>query len=163
MHLIVYRKDASRLNRTPKLPSMRRFATPRRNARDNILNLFEAIHPQFKEGFVPPQGGEPWIDLLPMRDDNIVVLDQCLHRTSPKSRFTMLDRSVESLDIGGSLIIIDEWSAPKGCRHPISKRKLDTMYMDLLSNRLILGGGIRLPIVNEFDTGMYGYQYLKVA
>jgi 2-polyprenyl-3-methyl-5-hydroxy-6-metoxy-1,4-benzoquinol methylase len=177
MYLMVYRKEAGPyLGKVPAGPD---FAGLRRSASERILEIFRTIEQDFISSMSPANGETPWVNLLPIgsgtrritdpreelawgQEVDCVVIDQCMHRMEKYDRFDMIAYAVGALNVGGTLIIIDEWSPPGGSTHPLRQASLKPAYMNRFSKQMVSAGSVRIPIADGFESGMYGYQYRKV-
>ncbi len=174
MHLVVYRKDQDRVICPEKLPEDR--GVERAEASTKIVSMFRAIEDLFLEG-MKPNGKSPWMRFLKKRDSelfiseegelpesevNCIILDRILHGMGDRERFDFLQKAIDAVKTGGSLILIDEWPPPKSSPNPIKKSTLRNSYMTRFSTHLDFAGSIRVPISPPFRSGMYGFEYRKV-
>jgi SAM-dependent methyltransferase len=176
MYLIVYRKEHKTGN--SRIPVSPDFAQVRREAFEKVLQIFKTIDRDFIDS-IDPSNGEPWIKFLPINEgvkiisnsnempseeneNNCVVIRQCMHGIDNYDRYDLIARSVASLKLGGSLIIIDEWNPPDGTKHSLRLGSLKPVYLNRFTKHLVFAGSVRVPISPLHDSGMYGFEYRKV-
>ncbi len=177
MHLLAYRKEDARMHiRMPLSPA---FSSFREQASARVIEAFKAIDPSFIQGMQPTDGSSPWVHLHPIRDDYLVVrrggeleagsggsrciiLDRCMHALDQYDRFDLVLDAVRSLSVGGSLIIIDEWSPPEGTAKAMRLDSLSSSLMIRHRKNMVFAGSVRVPINDLYGSGMYGFEYRKV-
>ncbi|MEW6721952.1 MAG: class I SAM-dependent methyltransferase [Candidatus Micrarchaeota archaeon] len=180
MHLWVFRRDISRIfGIDAPLPQSPEFAPARDEASAVLAGIFQGIDSSLIRSFAPPGGKKPWVRLLPIsiedartyagrlppvagQRNTCAIMDRCMHKFDSEERQEALKRAVDSLVLGGSLIVIDEWPAPAGFDHPISIDRLRQAHMNHLSKHLIFAGAFRVPIAEGYSSGMFGFLYRKV-
>ncbi len=162
-----------------------RLTTARMQATRRIEEAFTAMDRHFRENFLPVNGERAgWVRYIPFGEGNrlefdpregmgvgcefggkrygTIVLNRTLHMLDDSRRKELLEKAVNSLDLGGSLLIIDEWPAvPETSR--FSTREFRNTTMKHFKQQLMFEGGLRETIVPGYDSGMYGYLYRKKA
>lgn len=173
MYLIVYRKDPTKT--ATRLPFHSEYGDARRKAVDAVVNSFNAINKAQRDSIRPP-AGSAWVKFLPFDRSpsfydeemptgrrNSIIISNRLHITEPNERLRMLERAIGMLEIGGTLLVIDEWPPPgTETANAISKTTFVETYMDRFSRHMVDAGSIRVPILPPHSSGMYGYQYKRV-
>jgi SAM-dependent methyltransferase len=178
MYVMVYRKRKWDRENPMVLPENDEFDALRKNALRRNLVIFRAINNRFIDGFEVPDG-DPWVRFrnmnpkktFTMREGQIpqgdrkyscVVIDRMLQQLPGSRRHEILRAAINSLKVGGSLLILDEWPSGLMHGHPIRIQDLRTMYMKRYAKNLVYGGAVRVPIHDHYDSGIFGFQFWKV-
>lgn len=175
MHIIIYRKDQDKLVTKELLPEDKQ--EKRDEASSKLIEMFRAIENLFLDGMKPQNGQASWLRFLKKREEatfisrkgelpnhetNCIIIDRCIHNMSNQERSKFIKEAVDKIKVGGSLMLIDEWSVPTSASNPIRKSVLRDAYFTRFSNHLDYVGQIRLPILSPYASGMYGFEYRKV-
>lgn len=106
-------------------------------------------------------GVESFEKALAARKYNTIVIAQLLHEVDSERRIAMVRNAINALEIGGSLMFIDEWPVADGKQTGIRNRDFRDGLMNQFKD-LIFEGALRETIVHEYDGGIYGYLYRKI-
>ncbi len=189
MYIFLYFNDPDKLHhRGEFLPVRTEFATRRLNAVERVIGAFAGIDEPFRLHHLPINGeSATWADLIPIgvgsvfdtreaktvsgvpqfpkngKYDTIRVV-QSMHRMECTARVRFIEEAVDVLNVGGTLLIVDEWHPPddkKESPYPVSKRKMRDEVLEPVRENLVFEGALRETILTGFDSGMYGYAYRK--
>lgn len=161
-----------------------RIETARTAAMDKVFDAFVAIDRQFIDTFKPVNGeAAKWAPFIPLEKatpfectpeklagkDSLsgatydtIVLKQVLHEMDDTARQALIKKAIDSLNLGGAIMFIEEWP-PKNAKQPLSSREFRNATMRLYERELVFEGALRQTIMPEYDSGMYGYLYRKMG
>lgn len=188
MYAHIFRKDlgkASRINEERLLPLGPEYEEMRMRAIRRVVEAFTEIDETVRNGFTPPQCcASRWIKFRPITEGptweygedtvlsstkryNLVVLPGVVNRMNPSELRMMLESAVDSLRIGGALLVIDEWKVTPGMAGTNGGHIRKSDFRDGIArqfgNKLIFAGALRVPIHPDYDSGMYGYLWRKIG
>lgn len=178
MYVMIYRKEDWDRTSPLILPECNENSALRSQLMRRNMAIFKAINRRFIEGFDVPNG-EPWVrfrnmdphktlvlskGMMPSETEkyNCVVVDRMLQNLPGEARHELIRGAIAALKVGGSLIFIDEWPSNWNQSHPIEIADLKTVYMKRYAKHLVYGGALRLPMHDNYDSGMFGFQFWKV-
>ena len=165
--------------------TLREADMARSKAVERIYCAFRAMDKPFIEGYAPINGERQiWAEFIPIGKGEIfdsrgfdnneladalqsrrydsVILSRVLHNVSNEERRRIMRNAVESLNPGGSLMLIDEWPSPSDCSNSIHKRDLRDTVVAEFERKVIFEASLREKIRDGFDCGMYGYLFRKI-
>ncbi len=171
MYVLAYRKHSGKVPRSQSHAK----ASDRRIAVSRVVESFIAAEKWFIEA-IGTRGAKP----LPMADakphisrrkdpidirgpSDCIVLSMRMHHLDHETRLALISSSIESLRLGGSLLIIDEWPPPGNARHKVRLDELKRSCVTHFSAKLMRAGSLRIPIDPHSESGMHGYRYVKIS
>lgn len=179
MHAIVYRKSPG-WRSLPLLPARDEFAHYRKDAVSRAISTLMAVEGDFIEGVAPALGDNGFVRPIPMdgadtfisvTGDGVsvpegrecVILPMRMHNMSGSNRRALMANAVSSLKVGGSLVVIEQWPAPRNSTNPMKMRDLRRIYSNTFSHQLLPVGSLRLPLREGYTNGMYAFKCIKVS
>ncbi|VVC03339.1 Methyltransferase domain protein [Candidatus Bilamarchaeum dharawalense] len=186
MYLFIYFNDPDKVDhRDEKLSDTEPHRQLRDNAVERLIQAFKLIDMPFRDHHQPINGeSATWAELAPMGEGpvydsreakivdgvpqfprngkyNTVIIAEDMHVMDCKTRLRFVKEAVDNLNVGGTLLIVDEWSVPANRPHPVGKKQMRDEALELVRERLVFEGALRESIKEGYNSAMYGYAYRK--
>lgn len=180
MYILIYRKDADKIECRGNYTDSS-MGRQRRDAAEKVIEALSGTDRMFIQSFSSRNGGvkfmpfEPKNSLRITRDGDgalvingdleetkydSVVFDQVMHDMEWGDREQLVRAAIDSLNLGGSLLVVDHWNK-KGNR--LGRRELRGMMKTDYEREMMFEATYREPIAKGYDDGIYGFMYRKVA